>query len=276
MTPEQKQMFKKMLLLGFGATLLITGLVILWFSRETIRDMITDMKEPYDALSVDMDELKPGDHVTVDVVLTEGYFMYKSKSMHKGNTYSYASTTRYYLVPVLDESGEYYKVDHLVAVSKTGQFKAIDAAAKSYIAWWNGEGDMPTEKVYSVDGRVAKLNDEEIGYLEKYFGDDDYEDYMVPYVVKPLWEGFNSGKGGAIAMPITSIIVALIGAFMLFRGLRVGKKKAKAAAPATQAPAAQVPVYQNPQYQAPTPTVDQNPPYQGQTQNNDQNPPTQG
>ncbi|MBR7021574.1 MAG: hypothetical protein IKI15_11020 [Lachnospiraceae bacterium] len=64
-------------------------------------------------------------------------------------------------------------------------------------------------------------------------------------------------------MVITCLVVLALGAFMLFRGLRVGKKKAKAAAPATQVPVAQTPVYQNPQYQAPAPDNDQNPPTQG-------------
>ena len=37
MTPEQKQKFKKMLLLGFGATLLITGICILFMAKDSLR-----------------------------------------------------------------------------------------------------------------------------------------------------------------------------------------------------------------------------------------------
>ena len=290
MTLEQKQMFKKMLLLGFGATLLITGLVILWFSRDTIRDMITERKKAYDALSVGKDELKPGDHVTVDVVLTEGYFMYKNSSTHKGNTVTYSSTTRYYLVSVVEEKDGNYLLDHLVAVSKTGQFKEIDAAAKSYLAWCKGEGEKPEKTVYSVDGRVVEMDDKELGYLKEYFGDEDYKDYMVPYVVVPLWDGFKGGKGSAVAMPITSVIVALIGLLMIIGGLRTGKKKA--AVQTAQAPVypsqpyqGQAPVYPNPQYQGQAPVYpnqqyqtppEQSQPNQGQVPDNDQNPPYQG
>ena len=226
MTDGQK--IKKGLLICFGLTFVIVGIIMVWLSRGIILDLITEMKDPYDALSVGKDELKAGDHVKVDVVLTEGYFMYTSEALRKGNTYSYASTTRYYLVPVLEQTDEYYQIDHFVAVSKTGQFKNLDAAATKYLAWWNGEGDMPTETVYSVEGRVTKLTDKELGYLEEYlktyYGEENYSKYMTSYVVKPLWDGYKSGKSGAISTPIASIVVMLLGGFMIFRGLRVGKK----------------------------------------------------
>lgn len=277
MTSEQKQMFKKMLLLGFGATLLITGICILFMAKDSLRDLFTEMKKPYDALEADLDDLKPGDHVTVDVVLCSDYVLKRTESLGKGNTVSYSSERRYYPAIVLGEKDGHYIVDHMVLVSTDGKVKNMNKAVEAFESWWNGETDeMPTKVVYSVDGRVAKLKDDELKLLKEYFGDDDYRDYTVPYVVKPLWDEWGGKRGSGLSMVITCLVVSALGAFMLFRGLRVGKKKAKAAAPATQAPVAQTPVYQNPQYQAPTPTVDQNPPYQGQTQNNDQNPPTQG
>lgn len=261
MTDGQK--IKKGLLLCFGLTFVIVGIIMVWFSRASILDFIAEMKDPYDALSVGKDEMKPGDHVTVDVVLTEGYFMYSSEALTKGNTYSYASTTRYYLVPVLEMKDGYYRLEHLVAVSKTGQFKNIDAAAKKYIAWWNGEGEMPTEKVYSVEGRVVKLTDKEIGYLKEYFEDEDYRDYMNPYVIKPLWDGWKSGKSGAIMMPIASIVVALLGGMMIFFGFRTGKKAQTAAQTQGMLMQQMPPMQQNPGYPGQNNTDNQNPPYQG-------------
>ena len=109
---------------------------------------------------------------------------------------------------------------------------------------------MPTETVYSVEGRVTKLTDKELGYLEEYlktyYGEENYSKYMTSYVVKPLWDGYKSGKSGAISTPIASIVVMLLGGFMIFRGLRVGKK-AKADAQGVPVPQ-QAMMQQDPQY----------------------------
>ena len=207
-----------------GGSFLLSGIIVLFFSRNWLFDLITEQKKSYDALSVDLEDMKPGDHVTVDVVFTAGYAITKSEWLGKGNTVSYASNTRYYLVPVLDEKDD-YRFDHYVLVSKTGNYKKIDAAAKAFQAWWNGEGPMPTETVYSVDGRVTRLNKKEKEALEEFFDGEDYDEWVQPYVIRPFWDGMNSGKSGALAMVIASIILIVVNTIVVIIGFRIGHKK---------------------------------------------------
>ena len=207
-----------------GGSFLLSGIIVLFFSRNWLFDLITEQKKSYDALSVDLEDMKPGDHVTVDVVFTAGYAITKSEWLGKGNTVSYASNTLYYIVPFLDEKDD-YRFDHYVLVSKTGNYKKIDAAAKAFQAWWNGEGPMPTETVYSVDGRVTRLNKKEKEALEEFFDGEDYDEWVQPYVIRPFWDGMNSGKSGALAMVIASIILIVVNTIVVIIGFRIGHKK---------------------------------------------------
>ena len=222
MTPGKRAL--KGVLIALGGSFLLSGIIVLFFSRNWLFDLITEQKKSYDALSVDLEDMKPGDHVTVDVVFTAGYAITKSEWLGKGNTVSYASNTRYYLVPVLDEKDD-YRFDHYVLVSKTGNYKKIDAAAKAFQAWWNGEGPMPTETVYSVDGRVTRLNKKEKEALEEFFDGKDYDEWVQPYVIRPFWDGMNSGKSGALAMVIASIILIVVNTIVVIIGFRIGHKK---------------------------------------------------
>ncbi|MBO7649242.1 MAG: hypothetical protein J6S79_00660 [Lachnospiraceae bacterium] len=222
MTPGKRAL--KGVLIALGGSFLLSGIIVLFFSRNWLFDLITEQKKSYDALSVDLEDMKPGDHVTVDVVFTAGYAITKSEWLGKGNTVSYASNTRYYLVPVLNEKDD-YRFDHYVLVSKTGNYKKIDAAAKAFQAWWNGEGPMPTETVYSVDGRVTRLNKKEKEALEEFFDGEDYDEWVQPYVIRPFWDGMNSGKSGALAMVIASIILIVVNTIVVIIGFRIGHKK---------------------------------------------------
>lgn len=222
MTPGKRAL--KGVLIALGGSFLLSGIIVLFFSRNWLFDLITEQKKSYDALSVDLEDMKPGDHVTVDVVFTAGYAITKSEWLGKGNTVSYASNTRYYLVPVLNEKDD-YRFDHYVLVSKTGNYKKIDAAAKAFQAWWNGEGPMPTETVYSVDGRVTRLNKKEKEALEEFFDGEDYDEWVQPYVIRPFWDGMSSGKSGALAMVIASIILIVVNTIVVIIGFRIGHKK---------------------------------------------------
>lgn len=222
MTPGKRAL--KGVLIALGGSFLLSGIIVLFFSRNWLFDLITEQKKSYDALSVDLEDMKPGDHVTVDVVFTAGYAITKSEWLGKGNTVSYASNTRYYLVPVLNEKDD-YRFDHYVLVSKTGNYKKIDAAAKAFQAWWNGEGPMPTETVYSVDGRVTRLNKKEKEALEEFFDGEDYDEWVQPYVIRPFWDGMNSGRSGALAMVIASIILIVVNTIVVIIGFRIGHKK---------------------------------------------------
>lgn len=215
---------------AFGLTLAIMGLVLLWFGRASIMDWITEMQPSYSALEVDLDELHEGDHVTVETSVVADYVMEKNETLSSGGYINYQTTWRYYLVPIIESDRQGIYIDHMVLVSRRGNFKELNDASDAFFEWWNDENSgmdtMPNETVLSVDGRVVALTSKELDYVEDYFGNMDYEDLVAPYVIRPLWDG---GDENDILMDkfmlLTEAGFFVFGLILLLIALLVGRKK---------------------------------------------------
>ena len=222
----------KALYVSFGLAIAATGLVLLWFSRAGIMDMVTEMKPAYSALEAGMDELHEGDHVTVEASITAGYVLERYESLSSGGYVNYETTWRYYFIPVIksDEQGIY--LDHMVLVSKKGKYKELNEASEAFGEWWNSDDismdTFPTETVLSVDGRVVKLTSEELQYVKDYFGDMDYEQFVAPYVVRPLWDGESKEDAfmGIIEI-VTGAGLLVIGLILLIIALLFGRNNGR-------------------------------------------------
>ena len=241
MNTDAKNRIVKGLAGAFALTMLITGAVILFLSRNNIRDLLASGKEAQPAEKVEFGELEPGDRVTMDVVTSVGYFM----SIHE-SSYSKSKTTRYYLIPVFDdaEAGTY---SHLIIVAKSGNFTKLDEATKQYENFLNGTtvitdddpfakyknkygtpSTMPTEKLYTVDGRVAELTSKELGFLKEFFDKAglQYNRYVQPVVIKPLPD--DKEKSTTKVMIGGSIFCLLAGIVLGIVALTYGRKKSPA------------------------------------------------
>lgn len=224
MSKEDKRRVIKVLSGAFGLTIAVTGLIFLWMGRDGIMDMITEKKTAYSALEVDLDELHVGDHVTVDTSIAMDYVLQRTETGRRKGYISSQVTWRYYLIPVIKEDGQYIHLDHMVLVSTRENFNKIDEAKDAFLSWWNSADidmeTLPSETVLSVDGRVAKLTNKELRYLKDYFGDEDYREYVAPYVIKPLWDkwdketqidSFYIGVGSLVAGLVLLIFAFLYG-----------------------------------------------------------------
>lgn len=227
MSKEEIRRVVKVLCGAFGVTMIVTGLVFLWFGRDGIMDAMAEKKTAYSALEVGLEDLHPGDHVTLETSVVADYVLQRTET-GKRNGYTVSQVTwRYYLIPVIksDEQGIY--CDHMVLVSRKGNFQKIDDASDAFFDWWNSEdGSMdtfPGETVLSVDGRVAKLTSKELKLLEEYYGDMDYKDFVAPYVVKPLWE--NESKDTALMGVAMGVSSEMTGVILLIIALLFGRKK---------------------------------------------------
>lgn len=224
MSKEDQRRVIKVLSGAFGLTIAVTGLIFLWMGRDGIMDMITEKKTAYSALEVDLDELHVGDHVTVDTSIAMDYVLQRTETGRRKGYISSQVTWRYYLIPVIKEDGQYIHMDHMVLVSTRENFNKIDEAKDAFLSWWNSADidmeTLPSETVLSVDGRVAKLTNKELRYLKDYFGDEDYREYVAPYVIKPLWDkwdketqidSFYIGVGSLVAGLVLLIFAFLYG-----------------------------------------------------------------
>ncbi|MCH5338775.1 MAG: hypothetical protein J1E03_08335, partial [Acetatifactor sp.] len=128
-------------------------------------------------------------------------------------------------------------LDHMVLVSKKGKYKELNEASEAFFEWWNSEDismdTFPSETVLSVDGRVVKLTSEELQFVKDYFGDPDYEQFVAPYVVKPLWDGGSKEDAimgkievimGAAALVIGLILLSVAFLFERKNGQKSGRK----------------------------------------------------
>ena len=224
----------KALLLCFGITFVITGVAIAVMSRGMFADWFTSKKEAYNVSDVGLGELKAGDHVTLDVKVTLGAFMKHIVSTKKGNSVTSSSATVYYLMPVLKDDADGTSIEYLIAFAmgnKSANAKGMSKLEKAFSEWWNdttGTVARPDEVVASIDGRVANLSKKELKYLDEYYAKYlkglDREDTIQTVVIRELWT--EADKSTVKVMGIGSIITVLLGAFMIFRGFRKGKKKA--------------------------------------------------
>ena len=232
MSKEDIRRVVKVLCISFGSAIAATGLVFLWFGRAGIMDMITERKPAYSALEVGLDELHEGDHVTVDTSVVADYVLERYESLSSKGYVNYETTWRYYLIPVItsDEQGIY--LDHMVLVSKKGKYKELNEASEAFFKWWDSDDismdTFPSETVLSVDGRVVKLTSDELQYVKDYFGDLGYEQFVAPYVVRPLWDG--GSKEDAIMGKIEVIMGAaalVFGLILLSSALLFGRKNSR-------------------------------------------------
>ncbi len=237
MDPKAKQRVVQGLLLSFGLTMVLVGGLLLWFSRSGIKDLLSSMKKAQAVETMNLGDLKPGDHVTVDVRTSIGYAMTVYEIRRSGNGRSGSQKdTRYYAVPVFksgDASGPY---DYLVLVAQNNYFGKLDSVTKEYLNYWEYRnetddfkrrkmemsyetGSLPEGILLTVDGRVDKLNSEELEKLKKWFGGDDYGDYMQPYVIRPILEKELSSAKMILIMSAGTLVIGIVLLLIcLFRG----------------------------------------------------------
>lgn len=226
MSKDDKRRLIKVLSGMFGLTIAATGLIFLWMGRDGIMDMMTEKKPAYSALEVDLNELHVGDHVTVDTAVAMDYVLQRTETGTSKGYISSQVTWRYYLIPVLKEEGHRISLDHMVLVSTSENFNKIDEATDAFLNWWDSVDGMetfPSETVLSVDGRVARLTNKELQFVKDYFGDEDYKNYVAPYVVKPLWE--DADKEIALMGLEMGLISLILGGILLLVALLYGRKK---------------------------------------------------
>ena len=226
MSKDDKRRLIKVLSGMFGLTIAATGLIFLWMGRDGIMDMMTEKKPAYSALEVDLNELHVGDHVTVDTAVAMDYVLQRTETGTSKGYISSQVTWRYYLIPVLREDGHRISLDHMVLVSTSENFKKIDEATDAFLNWWDSVDGMetfPSETVLSVDGRVAKLTNKELQFVKDYFGDEEYKNYVAPYVVKPLWE--SADKELALMGLEMGLVSLILGGILLLVALLYGRKK---------------------------------------------------
>ena len=193
----------------YGLATIIIAIIVLFIMG---KDAVSLLKEPVklnDIMDYDKAEkLKAGDHVIVDVKMSYGaeIGVYTTK-----NGVKQGESSRYYLVPYFDSTGE-YEYWLIIDVAKK-DFAKMDRAIDVYEKLYNYEIDWPSETIVTFEGVMEKFSKDE----EKYMGDYVKEGYASNIVFHSKVKGFSIG------VSVAAIVAIIIGVLLTVSGIKQGK-----------------------------------------------------
>jgi len=189
----------------YSALLIIIGIAVIIMS---VKDIKTSKKDPIDLndSSVDWSELEVGDHVEMDVDFLMDYFTALEKDGKE--------TNRVYAMPHIDDSGDYFTFDNFIGISVNDEdFGTFDALVDESSDWWNSdEVELNTTPVH-IEGKVAKLDKEKLGFFDEYLDRLDINDSVI-----------DSSMHEYYIVPIqnNSPVLIIVGALCLLAGVAWG------------------------------------------------------
>lgn len=211
-----KKSLVKVLSAAFGITLILFAFAAYIMTKGAFNDWDISDKPAYAAEPGKMQE---GDHVTVEIRYTVGSFYYDYSSNKSSIVLSSDEGDRveYYLVPILEETGENIRFTKMIAVGSNEKLNEIDEASSKFSVWWNdvtNSTPKPDEVVCVVDGKVEAMSESERAKLRDYFYDNFGEmspDAVVgDLIVKPLWtSGTKENARTMIYVIIGSLVVGI-------------------------------------------------------------------
>ena len=193
----------------YGLATIIIAIIVLFVMG---KDAVSLLKEPVklnDIMDYDkVEKLKAGDHVIVDVKMSYGaeIGVYTTK-----NGVKQGESSRYYIVPYFDSTGE-YEYWLIIDVAKK-DFAKMDRAYDVYEKLYNYEIDWPSETIVTFEGVMEKFSKDE----EKYMGDYVKEGYASKIVFHSKVKGFSIG------VSVAAIVAIIIGVLLTVSGIKQGK-----------------------------------------------------
>ena len=193
----------------YGLATIIIAIIVLFIMG---KDAVSLLKEPVklnDIMDYDkVEKLKAGDHVIVDVKMSYGaeIGVYTTK-----NGVKQGESSRYYIVPYFDSTGE-YEYWLIIDVAKK-DFAKMDRAIDVYEKLYNYEIDWPSETIVTFEGVMEKFSKDE----EKYMGDYVKEGYASKIVFHSKVKGFSIG------VSVAAIVAIIIGVLLTVSGIKQGK-----------------------------------------------------
>lgn len=186
--------------------ILIIGIVVLaWGAKDKIAygKPAIDLNDP----KVDWSELKPGDHVSMDIEFMLDYFMYTQDDGKE--------TMRDYPIAKLEEEGDYIYITSFIGVhvAQSKEFSNYDSLVDASINWWNDDSyDAEIEhEPIRVEGILREMNSDQKKYYGEYMDELGYssseQDEMANQVII-----YQDAGNSASAMLLVGGIVTLIGA----------------------------------------------------------------
>lgn len=196
---------------GIGAIIIA---LILMFGL-ALPELKTMMAPGQDIYSVNINEIKAGDHIVGDIDYVFDYYAMESRTETTMGitTDTNDDTARWYAVPVYGESTEDPKIV-TVKVFPSGYY-SMEKVVENTWAYLNGESDTYGEETYTLDARVVGLQYDLYPLYYEWYGVDykeEAEALLVPYALVPVEDSeYVAIVGGG------GILIFIYGLLQLFR-----------------------------------------------------------
>ncbi len=188
--------------------------------------MFSLLKTPKDIYTCDVNSLKKGDHIKMDITTAYGCVMSNASIDIKDGERETNEISRYYAIPLIreNESSSVIYSFLVVEVSKD-KYTALDTASSLFEGWWNDTSGLvtyPDEVLTSVNGVLKPVSEEEHAYIYAHFDSDEYGEYVIPYVLY-----CRTGIGDVIGCIIAMIFI-IGGLIFTCRGIAKLRKENRA------------------------------------------------
>ena len=195
----------------YGLVAIVLSIVVLVMSAG---DAIGFMKTPIKLETPDqVRSLKEGDHVTFDVKMVCDCLISQTTTTTKnGKVESSKESARYYVIPFVD----FTTIDEydLTVKVPSDLFDKAEAGYKAFEALYY-DGKQPTEVLFTVDGLIKAMNDEEKKYVSS-----EYDNYMAKIYVN------DSKKSSSLIMAGLGLLFLVVGIVLIILFI-LSKKKEK-------------------------------------------------
>lgn len=192
--------------LMYSLILVVAGIAVIVLSAKDIKTAKADPIDLNDA-SVNWNELEVGDHVEMDVDFLMDYFVTTEKDGKE--------TDRVYAMPHINDEGEYFTFDNFIGIAaKPDNFSDLDHLVDQSLEWWTSDEIELNSTPVHIEGKVAKLDKEKLGFFDEYLDDLDIVDSSVKEA--SMYEYY------IVPIQNNSPVLIIVGALMILGGLAWG------------------------------------------------------
>ena len=208
--------------LKYGFIGLVIGVVLIFFAS----DFFSYLKDPITITADNVQSLKEGDHVKMDVRVSLGASITVTTTETKYGNSKSKESNRYYMVPFFNL--DFYPESLLTVKVVSDDFNSWEKITDDFWDFYEGK-DVAFERVIPIEGIVKKMGDEELKYAKEaviyYFGSEKGVFWA------PLYVNFNN-YSSSLGILILACVFIVVSGLLLGLGIRktIKEKKERAEA----------------------------------------------
>jgi hypothetical protein len=165
---------------------IILGIILIVFG---LAEVVPYLAKPVDPGITELSDFRKGQHVCAEVYVAYDYLLTEVFTKEEnGREVSSTERYRYYGIPYFEEGEDGVSIDRLLVVKVPKKhYGYFEVAADRFEKWWmdtSGTVNYPKESVFTVNGILKPMKDDEWNQIKNYFNGTDVTDRVIPYVLQ--------------------------------------------------------------------------------------------